>query len=849
MSFQNSPEDGNLPQCNAELVVLARIPARVLVTQLRQRAAGASDVYSAVALADCCEVVIAVAGGALNVVGPEDGQTPLTVGAFIGAEQLKLFLISHACSKWNVQGQPVIRSPPWDTDGDPASFSEAELGQIKAIWSIVAEGTCITFQGGACRKVHAGPKVNSKRPCCVLLEQRFGVTHSWRAVLAKLAYYAAFDVDVTTKDPGDAALLGVGVRVVIGGDSPGGVAMGGVAWQREVHRRGGFTRGGHTLGLLHDDNVPDGNIWGPIMLNLTLWSKGEYYGATNKQDDYAVMGQFLDLLPQQYGSSIAAATPMPSARSSSHVLYQASGVIANQGQVDFFSFAAAAGNALDISAAGAGSITTRVGGVFNIGNLDMLLTLYSPSGAVLQSANPPGATTAGLGAQMRVTLPETGTYYISVAGVGAGDPAGYGYSSYGSRGQYSLSVQGSTSQPTPTASPSPALSRSPSPAQPPPSVSPSPAASPSPPLQPSPSWSPEPAPSRLCPQNRQLGADGPSSSCSLEPSPVLGEEGTSALAPGPRQCRSGSAGTYTLTHGASALPLARWECYNVTSGVVQEPLLPPLLQVPSGSSGITLITLHAHDTFTCIAVFELPLPASPSPQPGPPAALALLSLLPTGYPGPGPNLTASSLTGGLQCFKAPAPALPFAVNNSGGNATMPPQQSPAPDAMAAPRRHQRLKTSRRCHPLILLLRHLYRTTWAHPRSASAITAALTTAIAVTGPNGQCHQHQHRLASPAPAPSPHPPRSARPPRMTLSLASSTTYTGANNATNVIARFTLTARDTYTNQPVPNVSIAASLRLSRDDAFTDPRDRYPHDVSGVTGRTGRLLLRAAAVPVPR
>jgi hypothetical protein len=100
------------------------------------------------------------------------------------------------------------------------------------------------------------------------------------------ADYAPFDVDVTTKDPGDAALLGIGVRVVIGGDSPGGVGMGGVAWVGSFgtnnpafvypYRFYSSVKGtgeaaaheaGHTLGLLHDDNVPDDNIWGPIMVS------------------------------------------------------------------------------------------------------------------------------------------------------------------------------------------------------------------------------------------------------------------------------------------------------------------------------------------------------------------------------------------------------------------------------------------------------------------------------------------------------------------------------------------------------------------------------------------------------
>jgi hypothetical protein len=205
-----------------------------------------------------------------------------------------------------------------------------------------------------------------------------------------------------------------------------------------------------------------------------MWSNGEYYGAINKQDDYAVMGQFLNLLPQQYANSIPTATPLPAVRVSSPVLYQTSGIISNQGQMDFFSFPAAAGNTLDISAVGAGSITTSDGEVFNIGNLDILLTLYGPTGALIQSSNPSGSTTAGLSARMQVTLPVTGKYYVSIAGVGAGDSAGYGYSSYGSRGRYTLTVQGSTTPPVPVPSPSPGVVPSPSPALPSPAVPPSP---------------------------------------------------------------------------------------------------------------------------------------------------------------------------------------------------------------------------------------------------------------------------------------------------------------------------------------------------------------------------------------
>jgi hypothetical protein len=207
-----------------------------------------------------------------------------------------------------------------------------------------------------------------------------------------------------------------------------------------------------------------------------MFDKGEYAGANNKQDDYAVMSHFLALLPQQYSSSIATATPLPAVSTSSSVLLQSAGIISNQGQVDFFSFAAAAGTTWDITAAGAGSITTVDCEVFNIGNLDIQLSLYSPSGAVLQTANPSGSTTAGLGAHMRVTMQANGAYYVSITGVGAGNSSGYGYSNYGSRGQYTLTVQGSTGPPTPVASPPPGISESPIPVLPSPPVAPNPAA-------------------------------------------------------------------------------------------------------------------------------------------------------------------------------------------------------------------------------------------------------------------------------------------------------------------------------------------------------------------------------------
>jgi hypothetical protein len=84
-------------------------------------------------------------------------------------------------------------------------------------------------------------------------------------------------------------------------------------------------------------------------------------------------------------------------------------------------------------------------------------------------------------------------------------------------------------------------------------------------------------------------------------------------------------------------------------------------------------------------------------------------------------------------------------------------------------------------------------------------------------------------------------------MTINLASSTTYTNANASG--FAWFTIEARDIYTSQPVPKVAINATVRLSRDDVFSDPKGKFPYNVSIVTSRNGWQRLRSAAVSLKK
>ena len=143
------------------------------------------------------------------------------------------------------------------------------------------------------------------------------------------------------------------------------------------------------------------------------WSKGEYTGANNVEDDYAVMqGNGLPLHTDDHGNTAASATAMAVNGSSGGITTaSAAGVIERPSDVDFFSFAA-----------GAGSATITLSPAARSANLDALIKLVDASGAVLASANPTGA----LNASLTFTLPSAGTYYVSVQGTGEGDPVAKG---------------------------------------------------------------------------------------------------------------------------------------------------------------------------------------------------------------------------------------------------------------------------------------------------------------------------------------------------------------------------------------------------------------------------------------
>jgi len=292
---------------------------------------------------------------------------------------------------WNSSSKPTITAEPFDLDGVPYSFSSAELQRIQYIWKRVAEDYSafdvnVTTEPPPADRLTRSSSSDDVYGTTVLITRRTFYNCSCGGV----AYLTAFN------DVGDYYKPALVFYNALGSGNEKYVAD---AISHEA---------GHNVGLGHDGTSSSGYYtghgsgatgWAPIMgvgyyKQLVQWSKGEYAGANNTQDDYVVMQNTgLPIRADDHGNGIASATPLAGSTTSGVTTFGGSGVVERPSDVDFFSFVA-----------GTGSVTVNVSPAPRAPKLDILVTLRNSAGAVLASANPTESLPASLAANLTADL-------------------------------------------------------------------------------------------------------------------------------------------------------------------------------------------------------------------------------------------------------------------------------------------------------------------------------------------------------------------------------------------------------------------------------------------------------------
>ena len=291
-----------------------------------------------------------------------------------------------------------------------------------------------------------------------------GIIAIWRAVAED---YVAWDVDVTTEDPGVDALsrtspddVEYGVRTIITPDYEwySDRTYGGVAYLRSFSRDSDvpawvFSANlgagapkfvaeavshevGHSLGLAHDGVATDSKtsayysghgVWAPIMGSgyykpVTQFSSGAYPGATNSEDDLAIIDGFLR---RRSAGALLRGDALPDSDDSStlHSIDQGGATVTHA------------------LAVGSGPVSITVDTPGATSDLVASLAIRDPGGQVVATSSPQVPT----GWSLTAALPAgstPGTYTVEVTSVGWAPtgPDDPGFSAYASIGSYRIGV-------------------------------------------------------------------------------------------------------------------------------------------------------------------------------------------------------------------------------------------------------------------------------------------------------------------------------------------------------------------------------------------------------------------------
>ncbi len=223
-----------------------------------------------------------------------------------------------------------------------------------------------------------------------------------------------------------------------GSGDPCWVRMGGPVQSALKAANVGSHEAGHTFGLRHD-GYPSGAyypghsfyrvIMGTVTDGYSQFSRGEYFGANNQEDDLSIVSgatNGVGYRDDDYGNDITNSANLSVGVNGQVLEAENSGIIGKTLDVDLFKLEVGSGT-IDLN--------IRPSNKYNFAqNLDVKVRLLDASGTEIANADPEGFDATKL--SKTVTA---GIYYLEVDGVGFGDISGIGYSDYGSLGQYFIS--------------------------------------------------------------------------------------------------------------------------------------------------------------------------------------------------------------------------------------------------------------------------------------------------------------------------------------------------------------------------------------------------------------------------
>lgn len=300
-------------------------------------------------------------------------------------------------TSWNLQyndGDPIVAAPY----GNPAA--------IESIWRSIAEDYRV-FNVNVTTDRSVFDATNGRNRCMVI----FTPSRDWYGNAGGVAYTRSF-----------------------------GTSVNNMCWSfnagANAAAESGSHEAGHQMGLNHDgtsvSSYYSGHIhpgsrigWAPIMglsygKNISQFSKGEYSGADEKQDDLDVVGNILGNRPDDFADT------------------RQSAVAPNdlgQGRIDLEGFI---GSGKDVDCIllpliRSGGISVTVTPASSHTNLDIKISLTDEAGSLVATSAPDNT----FAATIRTGTLVPGKYFLTISGSALGTPAN-GYPAYGSVGGYKI---------------------------------------------------------------------------------------------------------------------------------------------------------------------------------------------------------------------------------------------------------------------------------------------------------------------------------------------------------------------------------------------------------------------------